>query len=221
MQQSLAQAVKVIDNKGTIYTIRNNKVTTATSAPTIPVEGDVWIDTSGTSTISKIFDDVNGWIIIDLDNVITNTTAPTTKNIGDVWFDTTTKLTKVFNGTNWIELGGTNTTFEVLGTDLQITDSKGTLSVPLSDLAHTGTTGSVFFAGTDGKPTENNSELFLEEKQYQLRGMAILESYQNTGFGNLLLAEAEKLLHQRQVDLLWFNARETAIHFYKKNNFIP
>ena len=168
MQQNLAQEVRVIDNKGTINTIRNNQVTTATIAPTTPLEGDVWFDTSGTSTISKIFDDVDGWIIIDLDNVTTNATAPTTKNIGDVWFDTTTNTTKIYNGTTWDELGGTNTTFAVVGNNLQITDSKGTLSVPLSDLAHIGTEGSVFFAGTDGKPTENNSELFWDNTNNRL-----------------------------------------------------
>ena len=58
----------------------------------------------------------------------------------------------------------TNTSFstvDVAGTDyLRISDSNGDLDVPLSDLSHTGTTGSVFFAGADGTPTENNGQLF-------------------------------------------------------------
>ena len=98
-----------------------------------------------------------------INNIVTSSpTEPTIKNIGDIWFDTTTNLSKVFNGTIWNEIGGVNTTFSVVGSNLQIADSKGVLSVPLANLAHTGTKGSVFFAGNDGKPTEQNDELFYD-----------------------------------------------------------
>ncbi|TYA53210.1 GNAT family N-acetyltransferase [Formosa maritima] len=66
---------------------------------------------------------------------------------------------------------------------------------------------------------KNNSKLFLEKNQYQLRGMAVLKEYQKKGFGDLLLNEGEKILNQKKVDILWFNAREIAFNFYKKNNY--
>lgn len=61
-----AQEVRVIDNKGTLETIRNNQVTTSATAPLnvangTPVEGDVWYDTSGTTTVTKTYDGTN-WL---------------------------------------------------------------------------------------------------------------------------------------------------------------
>jgi hypothetical protein len=57
-----AQEVRVIDNKGTIKKINNNQVTTATTAPTDPLEGDVWFDTNFSPTQTKIYDGGN-WVI--------------------------------------------------------------------------------------------------------------------------------------------------------------
>lgn len=52
--------------------------------------------------------------------------------------------------------------------------------------------------------------------QYQLRGMATSESAQGMGFGKLLMNQAEKLLKQDEVDLIWCNARTGATGFYQK-----
>lgn len=57
-----AQEVRVIDNKGTIQTVNNNTVTTSTTAPTLPLENDVWFDT--TNNQIKIYDTVDGWKLI-------------------------------------------------------------------------------------------------------------------------------------------------------------
>ncbi len=48
------------------------------------------------------------------------------------------------------------------GTNLVLTESGTDTTVDLSDLQLTGTSGSVFYAGTDGKPTENNGHLFWD-----------------------------------------------------------
>jgi hypothetical protein len=99
-----AQKIRVIDNKGTIGTVRNNQVTTAISVPINPLQNDVWFDTNDTNTIVKIYDSVNSsWKIINSDNVTTNATAPTVNNIGDIWFDTnsTPNTLNVWNGTAW------------------------------------------------------------------------------------------------------------------------
>ena len=42
----VAQSVEVIDKKGTRVTVKNNTVTTSPSAPSNPVENDVWLDSS-------------------------------------------------------------------------------------------------------------------------------------------------------------------------------
>jgi hypothetical protein len=60
-----AQEVRVIDNKGTIKTARNNQVYTSATAPADPLEGDIWFDTSAPSMVSKIYDNSSVWKIID------------------------------------------------------------------------------------------------------------------------------------------------------------
>jgi GNAT superfamily N-acetyltransferase len=91
-----------------------------------------------------------------------------------------------------------------------------------------------FFLGDDAVDTthfglyiENNiigvasvfkisNENFDYKTQYQLRGMAILEAYQSTGLGKLLIEEIFNFIKSNQVELLWFNARQTAVPFYEK-----
>lgn len=64
---------------------------------------------------------------------------------------------------------------------------------------------------------KNSHPSFSEENQFQLRGMAVLDSYKKTGLGRDLLLEGENLLKLKYGSLLlWFNARETALGFYKK-----
>ena len=62
----------------------------------------------------------------------------------------------------------------------------------------------------------SNNENFDIKNQFQLRGMAILEEYQSTGFGKLLIEEIFNFIESTQVELLWFNARESAVPFYEK-----
>ncbi|WP_394340459.1 GNAT family N-acetyltransferase [Ichthyenterobacterium magnum] len=63
------------------------------------------------------------------------------------------------------------------------------------------------------------NKLFLETKQYQLRGMAILEAYQGLKYGEQILKYAEQFLKEKKVKLIWCNAREIAVRFYKRNNY--
>ncbi|HLV15244.1 MAG TPA: GNAT family N-acetyltransferase [Xanthomarina sp.] len=66
----------------------------------------------------------------------------------------------------------------------------------------------------------NKFHLFSEDKQYQLRGMAILKNFQHQGLGKRLIQEGENILNERKADLLWFNAREVALEFYKSNGYL-
>ena len=64
---------------------------------------------------------------------------------------------------------------------------------------------------------ENSSPIFHDPLQIQLRGMAILESYQRMGIGKQLIDSCEKhILSSEKKTLIYFNARENAVTFYKK-----
>ena len=64
------------------------------------------------------------------------------------------------------------------------------------------------------------SSKFKTPLQYQLRGMAVLESHKGKGYGAALLMEGEKKLRKRETPLLlWFNARDYAVGFYEKYGY--
>jgi ribosomal protein S18 acetylase RimI-like enzyme len=66
---------------------------------------------------------------------------------------------------------------------------------------------------------KSNSPLFSQESQYQIRGMAVLEEYQKYGFGRQLVTHSEAFLKNISTKLIWCNARELAVSFYKKSGY--
>ena len=55
------------------------------------------------------------------------------------------------------------------------------------------------------------------EPAWQLRGMGVLREHQGTGVGKMLLEETERLAREASaIRLLWCNAREEAVGFYRK-----
>lgn len=66
---------------------------------------------------------------------------------------------------------------------------------------------------------ENNHPSFEEPNQTQIRGMAVLEHSQGKGFGKLLVQHCEMVLSQGNTSLIWFNARENAVGFYRKMGY--
>ncbi|MEP3839033.1 MAG: GNAT family N-acetyltransferase [Algibacter sp.] len=66
---------------------------------------------------------------------------------------------------------------------------------------------------------KNSNPNIPPTQQYQLRGMAILKAYQNQGFGKLILNHGEKFLKNKNIKIIWCNAREVAVPFYKSNNY--
>ena len=64
------QEIRVVDNKGTISTVRNNNVYTMDTNPNIPLtialENDVWIDTSSSPNVFKIWSELNQWMTIKM-----------------------------------------------------------------------------------------------------------------------------------------------------------
>lgn len=66
---------------------------------------------------------------------------------------------------------------------------------------------------------EQKNNLFKENGQFQIRGMAVLEEFQHKGFGKLLINKVETYCKEINSDLIWFNARENAVPFYEKLNY--
>ena len=64
-----------------------------------------------------------------------------------------------------------------------------------------------------------NSQLFFNENQFQIRGMAVLEAHQQKGYGALLVERADKYCFEKNASVIWFNAREKAVPFYEKNGY--
>lgn len=66
---------------------------------------------------------------------------------------------------------------------------------------------------------KNSNPNFSETPQYQLRGMAISKQFQNKGLGEIILKYGEAFLKEKDTKIIWCNAREIAISFYKKNAY--
>jgi GNAT superfamily N-acetyltransferase len=66
---------------------------------------------------------------------------------------------------------------------------------------------------------QKNNSVFTETNQYQIRGMAVLQGKQKTGFGKSLILHSEAFCKNHNVDLIWFNARVEAVGFYEKMGY--
>lgn len=66
---------------------------------------------------------------------------------------------------------------------------------------------------------QKNNPLFPEKNQFQIRGMAVLENHQKKDIGKTLLIHCEEVCSNKDVDLIWFNARTEAIGFYEKMGY--
>ena len=66
---------------------------------------------------------------------------------------------------------------------------------------------------------EAATPLLPQQKQFQLRGMAVLDTYQKKGLGDLLVKAAEDYIKSAQAETIWFNAREIAVGFYDKMGY--
>lgn len=66
---------------------------------------------------------------------------------------------------------------------------------------------------------ETTSPYLIEKHQYQLRGMAVNPNYRGQSIGKKLVLFSETELKTLNIELLWCNARTSAVGFYKKLNF--
>ena len=63
---------------------------------------------------------------------------------------------------------------------------------------------------------KETNAIFSESNPFQIRGMTVLEAFQGKGLGTQLVKKAESYCKDLKADLIWFNAREKAVHFYKR-----
>lgn len=66
---------------------------------------------------------------------------------------------------------------------------------------------------------EAKNKLFPDERQFQIRGMAVLHEHQKKGLGAALINHCEKYCLDNNADLIWFNARTEATGFYEKMHY--
>jgi GNAT superfamily N-acetyltransferase len=66
---------------------------------------------------------------------------------------------------------------------------------------------------------EAETPLLPQTRQFQLRGMAVLDSHQKKGLGEQLIKAAEDYIILHKGEAIWFNAREIAVGFYTKTGY--
>lgn len=72
------------------------------TAPTTPLEGQLWWDSSGLGGNLKVRTGTN-WRT--LGSITANITQPTAPVVGNAWWDTAEQQLKVYNGTSWVLIG--------------------------------------------------------------------------------------------------------------------
>jgi len=86
------------------------------------------------------------------------------------------------------------------------------------DTFHLGVYEKDLLVGISSFMKTSNPDFGLE--QYQLRGMATLTDVRGKGYGKLMLNEAFLILRDKQIPVLWCNAREIAVNFYEEMEFL-
>ena len=67
---------------------------------------------------------------------------------------------------------------------------------------------------------ENDLASLNTHNAFQLRGMAVLASFQKRGIGDALVKKAEEMVLARNGTFIWMNAREIAVRFYEKLGYV-
>jgi len=87
------------------------------------------------------------------------------------------------------------------------------------DTFHVGAFNGKNIIGCTSLMKKNHPE-FHQNDTYQLRGMAVFTDYRHKGIGKKLLDFALRYLMKINTELVWCNARTSAVSFYQKNYFL-
>lgn len=159
-------------------TALNRKVLCSNSAPSSPINGQTWVDT--TNKYLKVYRN-NEWVIITVVHV--GTSAMATPQEGDLWYDSTNNILKTYNGTGWdalislpsgstpqdIMMIGTSTSLSRLavGTSNQILRVSTSNTLSWSDFPVFATKGTVVHGGTISLPsgyTDDQCQILVSVK---------------------------------------------------------
>lgn len=75
------------------------------------------------------------------------------------------------------------------------------------------------FAVMNNKEVVCVASLYIDNKSARLRKFATLNLFQGKGIGSCMLNHLIKNLKQQGINYLWFDARESAMAFYKRFGF--
>lgn len=154
-----------------IITGMNRKVLCSASAPSSPIAGQSWFDT--TNKYLKVYRN-NEWCIITVVHV--GSSAPSTLQEGDVWYDTTNDLLKAYNGSAWLTIGPTTTAIGGAYKNLKVSRSSATQVVVTADelilkdssgipviISSVNVTGAITSSGANGLDTgpENSNTWYF------------------------------------------------------------
>jgi len=115
MHKTVAQEIRVIDNKGTLKTAINNNVTSSSTSPLLPLEGDVWFDNTDVNNIvTKIYDGTS-WILVNtkvnkLQDIDGDTKIEVEKNLDEdiIRFQTLGTERMLINSLGNVAIGNSN-----------------------------------------------------------------------------------------------------------------
>ena len=94
-------AARVDAEMDQVITALNRKVLCAASAPSNPINGQTWVDT--TNNLVKAYLN-NAWVII-ANYIYIQSDTPTGMSEGYLWYDTANNLLKAYDGSSWVALG--------------------------------------------------------------------------------------------------------------------
>lgn len=118
----------------------NRKVLCSGSAPSSPIAGQTWVDT--TNKFLKWYRN-NEWVIISVVHV--GTSQPATVQEGDLWYDTTNNILKSYDGSAFSNAGGLppnyrSAMYVMQASTTTITVAPGTVEVNGASIAKTSNT---------------------------------------------------------------------------------
>ena len=67
---------------------------------------------------------------------------------------------------------------------------------------------------------KNKCQKMTLKNCYQMRALCVDNDYQKKGIGKKLIDEVEKKLRKLKIENLWLNARDSAVKFYLKLNYV-
>ncbi|MCD8407515.1 hypothetical protein LNI96_06205 [Tenacibaculum dicentrarchi] len=212
-----AQQFKVVDNKGTINTVNNNTVTSATSAPLNPLEGDIWIDTNSPNDVINIYDALptpvwkqfsnqniyteNGILVSDRLVIGSNNSLRFT-NLSSLYIDGTSYIS--LNSTGFFDISVPDTHLINLYGNTRMTKNlslEGTFADTSNNVGSAGQILSSTGTGTNWIDSANSTWLALDDNLTADKNDTKIYKNDNVGIGDFSATTIDAQLHIKSTDV--------------------